>query len=161
MLKYLKVCNLAEKKQATIFSKTFDVKLEKLPNMAGTSGDFIVVYSKNEDCPVNTVVEFKNDSAAKRTGNVFLEIEQTSDNWFTTKCSGVALAVKKGQLVVITCGEENFLLKTIAQFDELVSMKHTTRTTKSGRNGNPNGCFTKGHLVKLGHVRNILEWYRS
>lgn len=143
--------------QASQFSQEFSVKMETLPQGPGTSGDYIIVQSKNPDYPLNTVIEFKNDKSSQRTGNLYLEYEQTSDNWFT----GIELAISHGQIAVIRSGQENFIIKNHKEHAELVSRKHRTITTKAGANGNRCGCYTRGHLVKIKHARTLLDSFTT
>lgn len=148
-----------EKEQARIFSERFQVVLKKLQDVRGQSGDYAVV--KGELFPPSTILEFKNDKKSLRTKNLYLESKQTTDGWFTTKKSGVALALQQGQVVVIKSGNENFILRTQTEYQKLLKMSHAEVSNGTGINGNPAGSYTKGDIVKLIHVRPILECYSS
>lgn len=157
MQSFFALNKIDETEQARDFSKTFNVLIEKMPDIPGNSGDYIIVQTRNKDYPLNTVIEFKNDKASKRTGNMYVEFEQTCDNWFTSKTSGIKLAIKNGQIVVIKSATENFIIRNHTEYTELTWGKHDTLTTRSGSNGNSNGCYTRGHLVSLVHARTILD----
>lgn len=159
MQRFFELNKIDEVEQARVFSNKFDVKMERLPQGPGTSGDYIVVQTNNDVYPLSTVVEFKNDKSSQRTGNLFLECEQTSDNWFTRKKSGIALATYQNQLVVIKSGKENFIIRNRDEFAALINKSHRTLTTRSGANGNSHGCYSRGHLVKREHARNLLDSY--
>ena len=144
-------CRKTEVAQAEEFSRQFDVTLEKLPNIPGESGDYVVTKGSYPKFPEGTIIEFKFDKTSLKTGNIFLEFEQTRDCWFSTKESGIKKALSQNQIVVITIptntGSGSYLLKDITDYDMLVASSHRTCTTRSGSNGNHNGCYTRGHLV--------------
>ena len=145
--------------QANDFGARFQLTLLKLPNVGGTAGDYRVISSTSTEFPHSTVIEFKNDKRSVRTKNLYLEFRQTRDCFFTFKRSGIALAIKQGQIVVIKSGIENFIIRTLAEYKKLLEKSHMSAKTRAEINGNSNGCFTEGHLVKLIFARNILDSY--
>ena len=70
MQRFFSLNKIDETQQAKDFSETFHVMMEKLPDIPGTSGDYIIVFTKNNDYPLNTILEFKNDKSSVRTGNL-------------------------------------------------------------------------------------------
>ena len=66
--------------QATQFEQFHKVKLKQLPGVPGKSGDYIVVESDNKEYPIDRVIEFKEDKMSVKTGNLYIEFQQTINN---------------------------------------------------------------------------------
>ena len=148
-----------ESEQARQFCAHFHVVLKKLQDVGGRSGDYRVVSLNSLEFPLSTVIEFKNDKRSLRTKNLYLEYKQTIDGGFTTKTSGIELAVQQGDVCIIKSGAENFILRSKEEYKQLLEKSHGDVRTGKEINGNLKGCFTNGYLVKLTHVRKILPSY--
>ena len=167
MQAFFDLCKRDEIRQAHDFSNEFQVELTKLPDVAGTSGDYEVTNGTCPQFPTGTVVEFKYDVSSKKTGNVFVEFQQTSDNWFQSRTSGIKLAMENNQIGVISVptrvgnGCDNYIIKNMAEYDSLVQNSHRTITTRACINGNHRGCYARGHLVRLSILEKLVESFKS
>ena len=167
MQAFFDLCKRDEIQQAHDFSNQFQVSLSKLPDVAGTSGDYVVMDGNAPKYPTGTVIEFKFDKMSKKSGNIFLEFQQTTTNWFQCKSSGVKLAMECDQVVVVSIptrfgnGMEHFLIHNMDEYDRVVQESHRTITTRPQINGSPRGCYTRGHLVKISALEQILESFCS
>lgn len=166
MQQFFKTCQKYEISQAKGFSSTFGVSLEKLPAVPGVSGDYMVMKKLHRKMhtlqfPMGSVIEFKDDKASTKTGNLYIEFRQTSDNWFTSQKSGILLAIDHGHKVVIRSGTDNYIMKTLKEYETLVSHSHRTITTRQNANGNRRGCFTNGYLVKIKFAKEQLSCYTT
>ena len=151
-----------EMQQAFELCQQFDIELKQIEPIPGTTGDFTVSHGVSPQFPVGSIVEFKYDFYSMKSGNVFLEFEQTRDGWFTSKASGVKLAIDNGNIVIITIPCEiagkttkNFILRTHKEYNALVQNSHRVNTTRRNSNGNSNGVFSRGHLVKVAFLENL------
>ena len=148
MKQHFAKCNVFEQRQALDFEKKFDCVLSKLPNTPGTSGDFVV----EGPAPFHgRVIEFKFDRRSALSNNIYVEFEQTSDAWFSSKESGIALAIKNGQTVVLTCGpnKTNLIIETESEYRQVIANQIRVVPTRKGCNGNHNGVFSRGYIVPI------------
>ena len=162
MKSFFKKAKSHEMQQAFELCQHFDIELNPREPKAGTTGDFTVSHGVSHQFPVGSVIEFKYDFYSMKSGNIFLEFEQTLDSWFTSKASGVKLALDNGNIVIITIpceiagkANKNFILRTHKEYDILVQNSHKTLTTRNHSNGNSNGVFARGHLVKVAFLENL------
>jgi hypothetical protein len=147
MKQYFAKCNVFEKRQALDFQENFSCCLSKLPNIPGTTGDFVV---ETGPAPLQgRVIEFKFDKRSRFSKNIYVEFEQTNDAWFSSKESGIALAIKNGQIVVITCGDLNLIIETATEYQQVIANQTRVVPTRKGSNGNHNGVFSRGYIVPI------------
>ena len=157
MNEFFKECEIVEHKQADDFKHRFAVDLERIPQGINVVGDFFVLAASDftrpleiaiEDSLVGRRIEFKNDRASVKTGNLFLEFEQTLDGWHSKKISGSHKAILDDCILVVTSGTTCFVFNSNAYF-RLIAHKTDVRTTRKRINGNTNGSFTRGMLIPL------------
>ena len=157
MQRHFGLSEIDERRQAITFSERFEVELEKIPQGPGVCGDYRVTKTSEKTKELESslgypiighLIEFKNDKASKKTGNLFVEFEQTSDGWFSRKPSGHALAISNGCVLVISAGEKTYVFNT-ENFQNLVKGATRDLCTRPGRNGNRPGCYTRAKLVPL------------
>ena len=151
MQQYFKDHKTIESIQAAGFENHFNVALKELPPKAGCAGDYEIVESGGR-FPVGTIIEFKIDKMSKKTGRVYIEFEQTRDNFFTSKSSGVKLALEEGQIVVFTCPNAdrsytNYVIETLEDYRTLETKSIRTVATRQNVNFNPNGVRSRGFIV--------------
>ena len=152
--RHMKSSNTFEIFQANRFEEVFDVDLEKVAQGVGVTGDYTVITANNCDNPRyekirnSQIVEFKHDKASKKTHNLYLEFAQTLDGFFTSKPSGCDLAIKNGNLLVITTGCQCLVFDE-PHYNKLLEYVTRDVQTKNRSNGNPPGSFTRGHIVPV------------
>lgn len=95
--------------------------------------------------------EFKHDRAAEKTGNHYLETAQTNDGGITWVHSGFSLSLFQAKYYVVLIGQDYLKLET--ELLDIWLEEHPSRckpiTTRPGVNGNREGQFSKGLLVKI------------
>ena len=140
--------------QASRFEEVFDVTLEKIKQGVGVTGDYTITMANNLDndnykkIKTYNDIEFKHDKASSKTHNLYLEFEQTLDGFFSSKPSGCDLAIKKGNLLVITSGNDCLVFDEPC-YEKLLHYVQRDVPTKSFKNNNPSGSYTRGHLVPV------------
>ena len=153
-ISHLKCSTKFEEIQATRFEEVFDVDLHKIEQGIGVTGDYKITRSHScenrwyEKIRNSPIVEFKHDKASTKTNNLYLEFAQTLDGFFTTHSSGCDLAIKNGNLLVITTGTQCLVFDE-PHYQKLLEYVTRDVQTKNWSNGNPAGSFTKGHLVSV------------
>ena len=167
---HILVSGIFEQIQATAFSNLFCVDLEHNEQGPGVCGDFICsgtsVGDKSNRFALETAldfsilgrkVEFKHDKAAERTGRLFLEYEQTSDDWQTKKKSGHEKSILEGNILVITTQGECFVFNKLS-YNALVARTLYKRTTTHRKNGNRPESYTQGRLVSVSAARECASY---
>ena len=151
-----------ESHQAHWFETHFKCTLKYVDNQrVGTAKDYEITAIA-DDSPLGVVdigqfVEFKFDKACKKTGNLYLEYEQTF-NGSTFVPSGMTLAVEQSKYIVFSVeylGCVHHYVFTGEEMRELLTRKMRSVRTRDNANGNRDGCWTNGFLipVKSLHVR--------
>ena len=87
-----------------------------------------------------------------------MEFAQTSDYWWASTPSGHHKAILEGCILVISSGEDCYVLDEEAYF-RLIANTLRTRTTKPLQNGNLPGMFTKGRIVSLKDARKYCAYF--
>ena len=155
---HFEASKIHEIKQSEDFSKHFGVTLEEIPQEAGVTGDYLVsISSKKLDnimgCSCkNKRIEFKNEKASKRTGNVFCEYQQTTDAGCCYKTSGWVKAINQNCILVVQVFHINtrpYLLFDKETFPRLLEYTFNEVRTTRGSNGNPVQLWQYGHLIKV------------
>ena len=142
--------------QAHWFETHFKCTLRYVDNQrVGTQKDYeIVALGPESSLPVLDIgqfVEFKFDKACKKTGNLFLEYEQTF-NGGTFIPSGMTLAVEQSKYIVFSVkyvGCVHHYVFTNADMRELLTRKMRSVSTRPNANGNRDGCSTNGFLLPV------------
>ena len=102
--------------------------------------------------PDGTRVEAKFDWDSIKTGNHYLEFEQTSDGGETWVPSGFSLSVEEADLWAVINDEWLRILQTEVLGTFVEENKHALKTvsTRRGVNYNRAGQFSRGHLIPFG-----------
>ena len=159
MQRHFGLSEIDERAQAVCFRNRFGVELTKIKQGPGVCGDYLVTDTSDSTLELEIAlghpllgkrIEFKNDKASLKTGNFYVEFEQTGDGWFTRKPSGHAMAIDTGCVLVISSGENTFVFNDVS-FAKLI--QHATRDvcTRAGRNGNRPGLHTRAKIVPVKH----------
>lgn len=137
-----------ERRQIHDFEQHFQCETEALPQTPGVVGDCIVVQRDGPDdiVSVGQRIEFKYDRASTRTGNLFIEFRQTSDEWRSYRVSGCRKAILEGCLLVIQTGSTYLVFDNVS-YDELIQKSVCTCETRTGANHNRIGQFAEGYIV--------------
>ena len=142
--------------QANWFERHFKCTLKYVDNQrVGTAKDYEII-ALAEDSPLDIVdlgqfVEFKFDKACKKTGNLYLEYEQTF-NGSTFVPSGMTLAVDQSKYIVFSVkypGCVHHYVFTGQDMRELLTKKMRSVRTRDNANGNRDGCWTNGFLLPV------------
>ena len=166
MLKHINLSEIFERWQSVCFAEEFGCTLEKLPQGPGITGDYLITETSVRTKPlemkvgslVGRRVEFKNDKKSLQYKSFYIEFEQTSDFWVTTKRSGHHKAVLAGDLLVINSGNDCYIFDEKEYF-KLISYTLRVVSTKTGANGNQPGCYTKGKIVRLRRARQVCSHF--
>ena len=159
MQRHFGLSEIDERAQAVSFSARFGVHLGKIKQGPGVCGDYLVEATSADTRELESAlghplqgkrIEFKNDKASLKTGNFFIEFEQTGDGWFTTKPSGHAKAIDTGCILVISSGPNTYIFNENS-FPQLIGRSTRELTTRPGRNGNPPGVHTRAKIVPVKH----------
>ena len=140
--------------QARWFEGHFKCKLKYVDNQrVGTAKDFEIVSvsegSTLDSSDVGEFVEFKFDKACRKTGNLYLEYEQTFDGTNFVP-SGMTLAVCQSKYIVFSVkfvGVVHHYVFNSGVMNEILTRKMRSVFTRRNANGNRDGCFTKGYLL--------------
>ena len=140
--------------QASWFEGHFKCKLKYVENQrVGTAKDYEIIAitegSELSSDDVGQFIEFKFDKACGKTGNLYLEYEQTFDgNIFVP--SGMTLAVCQSKYIVfsvkfINCVHHYVFNSGVMR--EILTRKMRSVSTRPNVNGNRDGCRTRGYLL--------------
>ena len=155
------VSDVVEREQARAFRLTFGVNLQKMPQGAGVTGDYLVTQTSAATEQLESalgyplegrLIEFKDDKASLVTNHVYVEYEQTNDFWWSKNPSGHDLAIARGCVLVISSEPTCFVFNQTA-FTELKNGTTKERTTKYRKHGNNPGQYTRGRIVPLSVAR--------
>ena len=114
MKQYFAKCNVFEKRQALDFQENFSCLLTKLPNIPGTTGDFLV---ETGPAPLQgRVIEFKFDKRSRFSKNIYVEFEEGSgDVPPEYELKGVFLYVNKYRIT----GDNNMVNYRMRKISEI------------------------------------------
>lgn len=140
--------NLARSaKEETAFSRQFNMDLHTTQRK-GTGYDFTCKHTGRK-------YELKADYAAARTGNHFLEREQSNDGGATWVPSGFSLSLEQAYAYVVKIDLHYFFVRCT----DLAEMLRTTFfqpiRTRPGVNGNRAGVLARGSLIPLSKLREV------
>lgn len=101
--------------------------------------------------------EFKHDKAAEKTGNHYLETSQTNDNGVTWVHSGFSLTLMQAKYYVVRIGKFYHIFSSdeLDLWIESHPSKCKPITTRPGVNGNREGQFSRGLLIKIADLANV------
>jgi hypothetical protein len=104
--------------------------------------------------PEGLKVEVKEDHAAARTGNFYLEYAQTFNGWLTYQWSGLFLAFEQADqfLVFVQYKAYLFETKTLYAHEPFFQDDTPIRVTKAACNGNKPGAFSAGIVVPMEEI---------
>lgn len=106
-------------------------------------------------------IEVKNDKASKKYGNIFLEYEQTFDDWKTKKPSGIAVSERQAKLVIIASYVSGKCALIAGSPEEWLKLKGAINcrilTTNPGCNGNRPGCYARGYCIPIMDIIKMLK----
>jgi hypothetical protein len=140
--------------QAAWFERHFKCTLRYVDNQrVGTAKDYeitaVLEGSSLDSSDVGEFVEFKFDKACKKTGNLYLEYEQTF-NGTRFIPSGMKLAINQSKYIVFSVkfvGCVHHYIFNRGDMREILTHKMRSVSTRPNANGNRDGCFTKGYLL--------------
>jgi hypothetical protein len=117
---------------------------EPLAQKKGVHADYIID---------NEVYEVKIDRAAIKTGNLFIEIAQSS-NTQERKPSGLMKTLEKGYNVIIFIPYENDIKCYVFTAQDMLNLIQDLpeKKTKPFVNGNAGGFFSYGKLLKVKEI---------
>ena len=142
--------------QARWFETHFKCTLKYVENQrVGTAKDYEITAIA-DDSPLGVLdigqfVEFKFDKACRKTGNLYLEYEQTF-NGSTYLPSGMTLAIDQSKYIVFSVkylGCVHHYVFTSGDMREILTRKLRSVRTRKNINGNRDGCFTNGFLMPV------------
>ena len=141
--------------QAEWFEKNFQCKLTFVDNQrVGVARDYkIAVIDAGSLLPaeaINQHVELKWDYIARKTGNLYLETQQTFDYGTTYKPSGMVLAMQQSMFIVFSVRhytQTSHYVFTAVQMQKIMNRNLRITRTSKGSNGNRPGCWTYGKLL--------------
>jgi len=167
MQSHFGLSEIDERAQAVSFSSRFGVQMSKIPQGPGVCGDYVVTETSHDTSELEValghpllgkLIEFKNDKASLKTGNFYIEFEQTGNGWFTSKPSGHAKAIEMGCILVISSGANTYIFNENS-FPNLLQRSTRELTTRAGRNGNPPGVHTRAKIVPVKHGKSTASYY--
>ena len=151
------------------FEEHYGVRMERITQTAGITGDYIIVQTSEATrvleekvgySLLNRKVEFKNDKTSVQYKSFFVEFETTSNNWGTKQESGHVKAINQGCLLCINSGRDMFIFNEAA-FNRILPYCTHIRQTKFRSNGNHPDSRMKGKIIPLWAARiNAIEIYR-
>ena len=153
--------------QAKWFETHFKCTLKYVDNQrVGTAKDYEIV-ALGDDSPLGVAdlgqfVEFKFDKACRKTGNLYLEYEQTFGSTFIP--SGMTLAVDQSKYIVFSVkysGCVHYYVFTSENMRALLKRKMRSISTRPNVNGNRDGCFTNGYLLPAHTVSEFRQIERT
>ena len=166
---HITLCNRDEQRQSCFFSNRFGLALIKLPQGPRICGDYKIYITSEATAELEDalgfnilgrMVEFKNDSASKRTKNLFIEFKATSDGWEHSYKSGHVKGVDEGCILVISSGAECFVFNQI-DFARFLLFTKRERCTTFRKNGNQPLSFTKGKIISVEDARSCASFVYS
>lgn len=108
------------------------------------------------ECPhTGRRYELKVDTAASRTGNVFIETAYSADGGQSWADSGFNLARKQAQAYVIKVGTEYIFCECPVLETFLLENNFRVAATRAGANGNALGAHARGLIVPVVRLRGI------
>ena len=143
--------------QAVWFENEFRCILEQVKNQrVGTGKDYkitsLCLDSALPKSDLNKFIEFKFDKACRKTGNLYLEYEQTFDFGVKYQPSGMILAIEQSKFIVFSVkyiGCIHHYVFTGEEMRELLKRKMRSVRTRDNANGNRDGCWTNGFLMPV------------
>ena len=148
---------MGEERQAVWFENHFRCGLEGVQNQkVGTARDYKITHictdSPLDTSDVGQSIEFKCDYACAKTGNLYLEYEQTFNYGTNYQPSGMVLAVDQSKYIVFSVKYAGCIHHYVFPSDAmrlLLTRKMRSVRTHPNKNGNPNGCWTNGFLLPV------------
>ncbi len=123
------------------FARQFNMT-RNLTQFVGCGYDFTCMHTGKR-------YELKEDRAAAKTGNVFIELRQTFDNGHVWSDSGFNLSRKQADVFVIKLGSQYVFLDIDSAERVVRGVDTQPRMTREGKNGNSPGRFSLGVLVPV------------
>jgi hypothetical protein len=101
--------------------------------------------------PDGVRIEVKEDHAAGKTGNFYLEYAQTFDGWKSSQWSGLFLAFEQADIFVVFVKDTAYLFQTslLEAYDPFFQEDTPVRVTKAACNGNKPGAFSAGIVTSI------------
>lgn len=109
---------------------------------------------------VNYKFEVKYDAMATKTGQIYVELYQTFDNWKTARESGFYLARQQADYIVYVVGTTAHIVwcEDMDKFLSEYEKELKPLTTKGGANGNRPGSFSSGLGIRLDRLEEICHF---
>ena len=148
---------MGEEAQAVWFENHFRCGLEYVKNQkVGVARDYKIIHrcidSPLQASDIQQFVEFKCDHTCAKTGNLYLEYEQTFNYGMNYQPSGMVLAVDQSAFIVFSVKYAGCIHHYVFPSDAmrlLLTRKLRSVRTHPNKNGNPNGCWTNGFLLPV------------
>ena len=157
-----------EAAQAVWFENEFRCILELVKNQrVGTGKDYKITScldSLLDDSDLHQFIEFKFDKSCRKTGNLYLEYEQTFDFGVNYQPSGMILAIEQSKYIVFSVkysGCIHHYVFTSEDMRELLTRKMRSVRTRDNANGNRDGCWTNGFLLPVKSVHKFRRTERT
>ena len=167
MQNHFMLSEIAEARQAEEFMNHFGVQMDPIIQGPGVCGDYVIIETTNKTKKLEKIlgtnllskrIEFKNDVSSLQYGSFYMEYAQTSDYWWVSNPSGHHKAILEGCILVISSGDDCYVLDEEAYF-RLIANTLRTVSTKPLQNGNLPGMFTKGRIVSLKDARKYCAYF--
>lgn len=129
----------------TAFANQFNME-RNLQQTKGTAVDFICMHTGRK-------YELKDDKAAAKTGNVFLELIQTNDSGLSWNRSGLTLAADQSHFYVIKIENEYLFFNAKNLKHCYPSLPNKATMTRPGKNGNKQGSYAWGITIPVSALR--------
>ena len=149
-----------EAKQAHWFEAAYNCVLEYQEGQCvGCAKDYQIVKicpgSRLKDNDLHQYIEFKFDKAAAKTGNLYLEYEQTFNHGESFTRSGMSLAVEQSKYIVFSVPYVGNVQHFVFQAEDIkgfLGQNLRSIRTRAGANGNKLSSWSRGLLLPIRNV---------